>query len=115
MSKNREMLLTIKFGDPWPAMMKHHWLYNDDMLFTELEKALVLEMLTTGTITKINLTEAERVAAAEKKETIQLLKDAEQYKKATEEAIGSGDEKDFTNFQHEVALDWYTRAAGIKK
>jgi hypothetical protein len=51
----------------------------------------------------------------EKQETIQLLKDTKKYHKETEAAIGSVDEAEFTDYQHEVALDWMRRQAGIKK
>jgi hypothetical protein len=50
----------------------------------------------------------------EKHETIALIKDPEAYIELTEEAIGSDKEKDFTDYQHEVALDWIRRRAGIK-
>lgn len=50
----------------------------------------------------------------EKQETMRVLKDAKGYQKETEKAIGSLDEKEFTDYQHQLALEWYKRQAGIK-
>jgi len=52
-------------------------------------------------------------SSKEKKETIELLTNANRYHEETEKSIGTAAEKDFTDYQFEVSLDWIRRGAGI--
>lgn len=54
------------------------------------------------------------MSSKDKQETYRLLKDAEQYNKETESKIFTEEDKDFTDYQFDLAISWLKKAAQIK-
>lgn len=50
----------------------------------------------------------------EKKETFRLLKDPKQYNEETEAKIFTEEDKDFTDYQFDLAISWLKKVAQIK-
>ena len=54
------------------------------------------------------------MSSKEKHETYRLLKDADKYHKETEDKIFTEDDKEFTDYQFDLAIGWLKKAAHIK-